>query len=80
MSLDIQTISEIHGVTKNPYDLSLTPGGSSGGSAAAVSLGIAPLALCSDLSGSGRIPASFCGVYSIRPTTNRIPTEGCVRS
>ena len=80
MSLDIQTISEIHGVTKNPYDLSLTPGVSSGGSAAAVSLGIAPLALCSDLSGSGRIPASFCGVYSIRPTTNRIPTEGCVRS
>jgi amidase len=78
MSLDIQTFNDLYGVTNNPYDLNLTSGGSSGGSSAAVSLGIVPLALCTDLSGSARIPASFCGVYSIRPTTYRISTIGCV--
>mmetsp|Transcript_32578 Transcript_32578/g.76745 ORF Transcript_32578/g.76745 Transcript_32578/m.76745 type:complete len:467 (-) Transcript_32578:181-1581(-) len=76
--LDLQTFNEVFGVTKNPYDLSLTPGGSTGGGAAAVAAGMAPLALGTDLSGSLRVPAAFCGVASIRPTHNRLPTGGHV--
>jgi amidase len=65
---DIQTFSDMYGVTRNPYDVSLTSGGSSGGSAAAVRLGVVPLAIGSDMAGSLRIPSAFCGVYSLRPT------------
>jgi len=74
--LDLQTFNDVFGVTKNPYDLSLTPGGSSGGSAAAVASGMVSLALGSDLSGSLRVPASFCGVASLRPTDKRVPVLG----
>src|SRR5919198_6524061 len=63
-----QTANELYGVTNNPWDLSRTPGGSSGGAAAAVAAGLTFLDYGSDLVGSVRIPASFCGVYGLKPT------------
>lgn len=67
------TDSPLTGITRNPWNLDMTPGGSSGGSAAAVALGIAPLALAADSGGSIRIPASFCGVVGFKPTHGRSP-------
>ncbi|WP_425428041.1 amidase [Allonocardiopsis opalescens] len=67
------TDSPLTGVTRNPWDPELTPGGSSGGAAAAVAAGLAPLALGTDGGGSVRIPAAFCGIYTIKPTYGRIP-------
>ncbi|MGA8708482.1 MAG: amidase family protein [Steroidobacteraceae bacterium] len=64
------------GPVRNPYDPSRTPGGSSGGSAAAVSAGIAPIALGEDTFGSIRVPASYCGVAGLRPTFDRYPNAG----
>ena len=66
-------------MTSNPHNPLLTSGGSSGGSAAAVALGIVPLATGSDLAGSLRIPSAFCGVFSFRPSAGRVPTDGHVR-
>lgn len=71
-----QTANELYGRTNNPYEVTRSPGGSSGGSAAAVAAGITFLDYGSDLVGSIRIPAAFCGVYGLRPTANTIPQDG----
>jgi Asp-tRNA(Asn)/Glu-tRNA(Gln) amidotransferase A subunit family amidase len=69
------TKNRVFGVTGNPFDLSRTCGGSSGGSAAALATGMVPLATGSDLGGSLRTPAGFCGVVGIRPTPGTVPSE-----
>lgn len=66
------------GPVRNPYDPSRIPGGSSGGTAAAIATGMAPLGVAEDTEGSIRVPAAFCGIYGFRPTTGRYSTEGCV--
>ncbi len=73
-----QTFNRVFGVTRNPYDLARTAGGSSGGAAAAVACGLAPLADASDLASSIRNPASFCNVVGLRPTPGRIPDLSAV--
>lgn len=67
------TSNEVFGVTRNPWDRSRTPGGSSGGAAAALAVGAVPLAHGNDLGGSLRQPAQACGVASIRPSLGRVP-------
>lgn len=71
-----QTANELYGVTNNPWDTTRTPGGSSGGAAAALSAGLTFLDYGSDLVGSIRIPASFCGVYGLRPSVGVVPLTG----
>lgn len=68
-----ETTSRVHGSTHNPWRHGLTAGGSSGGAAAAVALGMGPLAQGGDGAGSIRIPSSFCGVFGIKPTAGLIP-------
>lgn len=69
-----QTYNEVFGATRNPWDHSKTPGGSSGGAAAALSAGLVPLADGSDMGGSLRNPASFCNVVGLRPSPGRVPS------
>jgi amidase len=73
---DWQSYNGIYGTTNNPYDLGRTPGGSSGGSAAALAAGYGPLSLGSDIGGSLRVPAFHCGVYAHKPTFALAPSRG----
>ena len=73
---DWQSYNDIYGTTNNPYNLARTPGGSSGGSAAAVAAGYGPLSLGSDLAGSLRVPAFHCGVFAHKPTYGLVPLRG----
>ena len=75
---DYQTDNPIFGRTNNPWDVSRTPGGSSGGAAAAVASGMTPIEIVSDLAGSARQPAHFCGVYGLKTTEHRVPLTGFV--
>jgi amidase len=73
---DEQTNNPLFGRTNNPWDLGRTPGGSSGGSAAAVASGMSPLDIGSDIGGSLRNPAHFCGIFSLKPSDCRVPFTG----
>jgi len=73
---DWQSYNDIYGTTNNPFDLSRTPGGSSGGSSAALAAGYGPLSLGSDIGGSLRSPAHYCGVYAHKPTLSVVPGRG----
>jgi mandelamide amidase len=66
------------GAVHNPYDTTRIPGGSSGGTAAAIASGMAPLGIAEDTQGSIRVPAALCGIYGYRPTLNRYPNQGVV--
>src|SRR2546423_7212884 len=76
ISLAFESDNLVYGRTKNPYDLTRTPGGSSGGEAAAISSGMSPLGLGSDAGGSIRLPAHFCGIAGIKPTSGRTARTG----
>jgi amidase len=75
---DWQSYNEIYGTTNNPFNLGRTPGGSSGGSSAALAAGYGALSLGSDIGGSLRVPAFHCGVYAHKPTYNLCPNRGHV--
>lgn len=73
---DIQTYNDIFGTTNNPWDRARTPGGSSGGSAVAVAAGLTAFEFGSDIGGSIRIPAHYCGVYGLKTTYGIVPSLG----
>lgn len=76
MLADRQSNNPIFGRTNNPWNLDRTPGGSSGGSAVALASGMTPLEIGSDLGGSVRTPAQFCGVFALKPTEHRVSLHG----
>ena len=76
MLADMQSYNAVYGTTNNPWDFSRTPGGSSGGAAAALAAGFVPLELGTDIGGSLRIPAHFCGVFAHKPTHGIVPQRG----
>jgi amidase len=75
---DYRSENPIFGRTANPWDTTRTAGGSSGGAAAALAAGMTPLEIGSDLAGSVRLPAHFCGVYGLKATEHRVPSTGFV--
>ncbi len=75
---DYQTTNPIFGRTNNPWNSERTPGGSSGGAAAALAAGMTPFDIGTDLSASIRIPAHFCGVCGLKPTEQRVPLTGLI--
>jgi amidase len=76
MAMDYTADNPVFGRTNNPCDLSLSPGGSSGGEAAAIAAHMSPGGIGSDLAGSIRIPAHFCGIAGLKPTVGRVPGAG----
>lgn len=78
MAADWQSANALYGVSNNPWDETRTPGGSSGGAAAALAAGVTPLEIGSDIGGSLRVPASFCGVFSHKPTWGMVTQRGHV--
>jgi amidase len=78
MAGDWQSFNPLYGTTSNPWDPARTPGGSSGGAAAALAAGVTPLEIGSDIGGSLRVPASFCGVFSHKPTWGVVSQVGHV--
>jgi len=76
MAMDYNAANPLFGRTNHPLNPKLTPGGSSGGEAVAIATGMSPGGLGSDLAGSVRIPAHFCGIAGLKPTTGRVPGEG----
>ncbi len=78
MAADCQSFNGLYGVTNNPWDVQRTPGGSSGGAAAALAAGVTALEIGSDIAGSLRVPASYCGVYSHKPTWGLVKQHGHV--
>jgi Asp-tRNA(Asn)/Glu-tRNA(Gln) amidotransferase A subunit family amidase len=76
MAIPYETDNPVFGRTNNPHDLDRTPGGSSGGEAAAIAAGLSPAGIGSDLSGSIRVPAHFCGIAGLKPTTGLVPMDG----
>lgn len=79
LAFGVTSNNAIFGPVRNPHDPSRSPGGSSGGSAVAVALGVVPFALGTDTGGSVRIPAAHCGVVGFRPTTGRWPSDGVIK-
>ncbi|KIF79562.1 amidase [Streptomyces sp. 150FB] len=73
---DLQSYNDLYGTTNNPWDLGRTPGGSSGGSAAALAAGYGALSIGSDIAGSLRAPAHYCGVYAHKPSFGLVPSRG----
>ncbi|TMD67750.1 MAG: amidase [Chloroflexi bacterium] len=78
MLADYQTNNPIFGRTNNPWNSERTPGGSSGGAAAALAAGMTPFEIGTDLSASIRIPAHFCGLFGLKPTEQRVPLTGLI--
>ena len=74
----IETDNPVYGRTNNPYDLERTPGGSSGGEAAAIAAGCSPCGLGTDSGASVRLPAHFCGLAALKPTSGRVPVTGVI--
>jgi amidase len=75
-AMDFQSYNDVYGQTNNPWDVSKIPGGSSGGAAAALAAGLTGLEIGSDIGGSIRNPAHFCGVYGLKPSFDIIPMRG----
>ncbi len=75
-AMDLRTENPVFGRTSNPWNLGHVPGGSSGGEAAAIASGCSPAGVGSDLGGSIRVPAHFCGIAGLKPTPGRIPSTG----
>ncbi len=75
-TLNFSTYNKIYGFTKNPYDLTRSPGGSSGGAAAAIASGLTSFDIGTDFGGSIRVPSHFCGTVGIKPTSGSVPRTG----
>jgi amidase len=76
LAADVQSNSPIFGPARNPWDLRRTPGGSTGGGAAAVAAGLSAMELGSDIGGSIRVPSHFCGIFGLKPTEHLVPGTG----
>ena len=76
LAMDMQANNPIFGKTNNPWNITKTSGGSSGGCAAALATGMTPLSFGNDLAGSIRLPASYCGVYGFKPSFGVVSLEG----